>query len=149
MIRCIRLLKSLLQPGLLVVSAVLPLTLPAQGLQRQFPQNALRGLLEVTTPPNVLINGQSARLSPGARIKGVNNLLVMSASLTGQAVWVNYVRDNQGLVHEVWILSAEETQVSRAGMESVRNFTFASEANKPASDDGKTPYNQLPGFPSR
>ncbi len=150
MIRCPALLKSLLPTLCLTATACLiPASIWAQGLIRQFPPTALRGMLEVTTPPQILINGQVARLSPGARIKSAGNLLVMSGTLVGQAVLVNYVRDNQGLVHEVWILSAEEAQEKRAGMELLRNFTFASEANKPPTDDGKTPFNQLPSFNPR
>ena len=84
------------------------LPLAAQGQLRQFPAAALRGTLEVTTPPDILINGKPARLSPGARIKGTTNTLVMSASLAGQPVLVNYLRDGQGLVHEVWLLTAAE-----------------------------------------
>jgi hypothetical protein len=81
----------------------------AQNL-RQFPATAKRGLLLVTTPPVVLLDGKPARLSPGVRIKSANNLLVLSASLAGTSVPVNYVLDAQGMVHEVWILSAQEAQ---------------------------------------
>lgn len=119
----------------------------AQTLLRQFPAAAKRGMLEVTLPPAVMINGRSERLAPGARIKGVNNLLVMSASLVGATVLVNYLRDRQGLIHEVWILSAEEALEKRAGMEPVTNFVFESDADKPKTDDGKTPFNQLPKYP--
>ena len=82
----------------------------AQTLLRPFPPSAKRGTLVVTAPPQVLIDGRSEQLSPGARIKSVNNLLVLSASLVGTPVLVNYVRDPQGLIHEVWILSAQEAQ---------------------------------------
>ena len=87
-----------------------PAPVAAQTLLRPFPPSAKRGTLVVTAPPQVLIDGTSERLSPGARIKGVNNLLVLSASLLGTPVLVNYVRDPQGLIHEVWILSAQEAQ---------------------------------------
>ena len=119
----------------------------AQTLQREFPPAAKRGTLVVTAPPAVLINGKSERLSPGARIKDANNMMVMSAALVGSSVLVNYVRDAQGLIHGVWILSAQEAQEKRAGMETVWNFVFASEADKPKTDDGKTPFDQLPKYP--
>jgi hypothetical protein len=114
--------------------------------EREFPAKALRGFLEVTTPPNVLINGQPARLSPGARIKGTTNTLVMSGSLVGSKVLVNYVRDVQGMVHEVWILTAQEARAERKGLETVTNIVFGSEADKPKTDDGNTPFDQLPSF---
>jgi hypothetical protein len=122
------------------------LTASAQNLLRQFPPAALRGTLQVTAPPEVLINGQAARLSPGARIKNVNNTLVLSASLVGSSVLVNYLRDTQGLVHEVWLLSPTEAQEKRAGMGTVYNFSFGSDADKPKTDDGSTPFEQLPKF---
>ncbi len=118
----------------------------AQTTPRQFPAAAKRGMLVVTMPPDVQINGVAERLSPGARIKGVTNLMVMSAALVGSSVLVNYVRNAQGLIHEVWILSDEEALEKRAGMEPVTNFTFGSDAYKPKTDDGKTPFNQLPGY---
>jgi len=119
----------------------------AQDTVREFPAAARRATLEVTTPPNVLLNGQSERLSPGARIKGPNNLMVMSGTLVGQPVVVNYVRDAQGQIREVWILNATEAELKRAGSEPTVNFNFASDADKPKTDDGKTPFDQLPKFP--
>ena len=81
----------------------------AQTVQRSFPANALRGQISFGQPPEVLVNGQPARLSPAARIRGLNNLLVMSGALMGQQnVIVNYVLDSLGLVQDVWILTDKE-----------------------------------------
>jgi hypothetical protein len=121
----------------------------AQTQPRQFPPDAKRAMLQLKMPPEVLINGTPARLSPGARIKGVNNLLALSASLVGTSVLVNYQRDAQGLIRAVWILSAEEAQEKRAGMEPVTNVVFGSDADKPKTDDGKTPFDQLPKYPGQ
>jgi hypothetical protein len=118
----------------------------AQDLVRQFPAAAKRGTLVVTQPPNILINGQAERLSPGARIKNPNNMIVLSGSLVGQALLANYLRDPQGQIHEVWLLSPAEAQQKRSGMEAVTNFVFGSDADKPKADDGKTPFDQLPKF---
>ncbi|MCM2341699.1 hypothetical protein [Rhodoferax sp.] len=120
---------------LLTLVTLAPEPLAAQGLLRQFPAAA-----------NILINGQPERLSPGARIKNPNNIIVLSGSLVVQALLVNYLRDPQGQVHEVWLLSPAEAQQKRAGMEILTNFVFGSDADKPKTDDGKTPFNQLPGF---
>lgn len=128
------------------LAAVLSGPASAQNLLRQFPADALRGTLEVTAPPEVLLNGQPARLSPGARIKNTNNGLVRSASLVGSRQLVNYRRDRQGLVHEVWLLSPGEAQEKRAGLGTVFNFSFGSDADKPKRDDGNTPFDQLPKF---
>ncbi len=70
--------------------------------------NALRGELQVVQPPEVLINGRPARLAPGARIRGENNLLVMSAALVDRRTLVHYTLDDFGLVKDVWLLTAAE-----------------------------------------
>lgn len=134
-----------LRRPLLALVALITLTfLPsanaaAQGVLRPFPKDALRGLLEVTAPPQVLLNGKPARLSPGARIKGTNNLIVMSGTLVGQQVLVNYVADSQGFLHDVWILTPAEAQEQRPGLETISNIRFESDA--PAADNGISPAN--------
>jgi len=74
---------------------------------------AQRGVLRVLAPPDVLMDGQPARLAPGARIRDRNNLMVVSGALLGQDLVVRYTRDTLGLVHEVWVLTANE---AAAGM---------------------------------
>jgi hypothetical protein len=135
--------------GLLTLASLLAPPAAAQTTQRQFPQAARQGMLQVTTAPEVLLNGNPARLSPGARIKDANNMLVLPATLAGQRVLVNYVRDPQGLLHEVWLLNSAEAREKRPGLEPLTNFNFGSDADKPKTDDGKTPFNQLPVYPSR
>ena len=112
---------------------------------RNFPKTALRGLLVVRAPPEISLNGKTDRLAPGARIRHVNNQFVLSGALVGQELLVNYTRDSAGLVHEVWVLSAEEAREKRAGL-STRNFSFGFESDAPPRDDGKTPYEQLPRY---
>lgn len=73
--------------------------------------NAKRGVLLVTSPPEVLLDGQSARLAPGARIRDRNNLMVVSGALQGQQLPVRYTLDPLGLVYEVWVLTANEAAV--------------------------------------
>ena len=112
---------------------------------RNFPKAALRAVLVVRSPPEISLNGKADRLSPGARIRNINNNYVPSGNLLGQEMLVNYTRDTGGQVHEVWILSPEEAKEKRAGL-SARNFSFSSESGNAAQDDGKTPYNQLPRY---
>jgi hypothetical protein len=83
----------------------------AQQTVRPFPSKAQRGAMVITQPPEMLLNGKSERLSPGARIHGVNNMLVMSGALVGQNLLVNYVREPLGLIHEVWILNEAEAKI--------------------------------------
>jgi hypothetical protein len=100
MIRCV---------AALLVTFVLGSTAWAQNVvQRNFPANALRGEISFGQPPEVLLNGQAARLAPAARIRGTNNLLVMSGALMGKKAVVNYTLDPLGLVLDVWILTDAE-----------------------------------------
>jgi hypothetical protein len=116
---------------------------------RQFPAAAKRATLTVQSPPDVLLNGAPERLAPGARIRSTTNTLLLSASLLGQTYIVNFVREPQGLIKEVWLLNELEVAEKRSGMEPVVNFSFGSMGDKPRTDDGKTPFNQLPRFPKQ
>ncbi|MEO6275847.1 MAG: hypothetical protein ABIP34_21885 [Rhodoferax sp.] len=98
--------------GILCACATFSLNLHAQ--ERSFPATALRGTLEVTVPPQVLLDGKTNQLSPGARIHGSNNMLLLSGSLVGQpALAVNYTREMGGAVSEVWVLTEAEANVKR------------------------------------
>ena len=80
---------------------------------RDFPPNALRGKLVVTAPPQVMLDGKADQLSPGARIRNPQNMFIMSGSLVGQDLVVNYVREGSGLIHEVWLLTPAEAALKR------------------------------------
>jgi hypothetical protein len=80
----------------------------AQGIQRSAPKDVVLGRLVVTAPPQITIDGKPDRLSPGSRIRDLNNMVVLSGGIVGQALPVVYRRDAAGLVHEVWILTPEE-----------------------------------------
>lgn len=75
---------------------------------RQFPADALRGEMVFGQPPEVLLNEKPARMVPASRIRGPNNLLVLSGSLMGTKAKVHYTLDNQGFVKDVWILREDE-----------------------------------------
>ncbi len=113
---------------------------------RQFPPNAQRGRLKVVQGADVLVDGKAERLSPGARIRGPQNTLVMTGAITGQELVVNFVRDAYGNLHQVWLLTALEAKQKMKRATPENNFFFSSEANKPKVDDGKTPFDQLPKF---
>ncbi|HVZ45552.1 MAG TPA: hypothetical protein VHA82_17210 [Ramlibacter sp.] len=85
------------------------LTQDTTGVARDVPTNAKLAIIGITpTPPVITVNGQPDRLSPGSRIRNRRNMVVLSASLAGQNVYAVYKRDAAGLVHEVWLLSADE-----------------------------------------
>ena len=88
----------------------------AQGIMRDAPKDVVLGKLVVTAPPEVTLDGKPDRLSPGARIRDLNNMLVLSGGIVGKTLPVVYRRDAAGLVHEAWILSdAEYTKLGGAG----------------------------------
>ena len=98
MIRCVTL-----------AAALFACALPAAAqTQRNFPATALRGELVVLQPPQAQLNGRPARLAPGARIRGDNNLLVVSGAIANQRLLVHYTLDTAGQLHEIWVLTAAE-----------------------------------------
>ncbi|MBC7445234.1 MAG: hypothetical protein H7273_07155 [Polaromonas sp.] len=132
--------------GALFALAALAAALPAaaqtaadtQPAVRTFPAAALRGEMTVSpTPPVITLDGKPDRLSPGARIRGIDNRPVMSGALAGQSAVVNYLREPAGNVHEVWILSSAEIKLKRPN-------TQASWFSIGSSVDTETPPAILP-----
>lgn len=82
----------------------------AQGqTHRQFPKDALRGEVSFIAPPQVELNGAPMRLSPGARLRGENNMFVLMGALTGTRHTVHYtLEDTTGQIKEVWLLHEAE-----------------------------------------
>ena len=91
----------------LIAAACIAAPASAQ-MQRNFPQNAMRGGVVVGEAPLIALNGIAAQLAPGARIRDANNLLVVPSSLAGGRFLVNYTVDLLGLVKDVWILTPAE-----------------------------------------
>jgi hypothetical protein len=85
-----------------------PIAASAQGIRREAPKDVVLGRLVVTAPPQVTMDGKPDRLSPGSRIRDLNNMLVLSGGIVGKDLPVVYRRDAAGLVHEAWILTDEE-----------------------------------------
>lgn len=97
---------------LIATVATVAFALPAAAqVQRNFPQNALRGTIVFGTPPQIQLNGKPALLAPGARIRGQNNLLEMSGALVGARATVNFTIDAAGAVKDVWLLRTDEIAV--------------------------------------
>ncbi len=136
--------------GLLALASLACGGAAAQAGSRSFPEEARRGVLVVTQPPEVRLDGRTDRLAPGARILSTSNLLVMSGTLVGQQLLVNYTRTPQGQVHQVWILTPEEARERRAGAASNGGLSMLPawlQAPTPATDNGLTPYKDLPPYP--
>ena len=80
----------------------------AQMTLRTFPPTAQAGVLQVMAPPEVMLNGQPDRLSPGAQIRDTNNMMAVSGMLIGRQFVVAYVREPMGMIHRVWVLNDAE-----------------------------------------
>ena len=109
--------------ALAFATAALP---AAAQVQRPFPQNALRGVIAFVDPPQVALNGKPAQLAPGVRIRGQNNLLVMTGPLVGTKLVVHYTFDFTGAIKDVWILRDEEIKVVPwpTTVEQTQTWTF-------------------------
>jgi len=117
------------RPGLAGAICLLALALPAQAQPgvRNFPEQALRATMVVVQPPEVRMDGRPMRLSPGSRIMGTGNTVVLSASLVGQELTVNYVTDHLGQAHQVWILTPAEAAQKRPRLAEQRNYRSAAD----------------------
>lgn len=122
-----------------------PAQAPVLGLHK-FPDHALRGKLQVMQAPMILMDGKPHQLSPGARIRDTQQRLVMPASIAHVELIVNFVRNSAGQVHDVWILTEQQARQKIKTYTPATNISFASDANNPTQDDGKTPFHLLPSF---
>jgi hypothetical protein len=97
--------------------AIQAINTPASAqIARHFPDSAVRGKIAFKSPPQIELDGKAERLSPGARIRDEQGMLAMTGALEGKTFTVNFRREaGTGLVHEVWILTAEEAKVKRDG----------------------------------
>jgi hypothetical protein len=89
------------------LGAAISLSASAQAV-RNFPANALRGELAMSQPPEVLLGGKPARLAPGARVRGANNMMMLSGALAGQRAVVNFTLDINGQLLDIWVLTTDE-----------------------------------------
>ena len=114
---------------------------------RQFPKDAKRGELVVLTVPDITLDSKPDRLSPAVHIRDINNNLMLSGTFANQRLVVNYLRDNTGLVHNVWVLNSEEIKQKMPGQpENIWSNIRSMFDTSKVKDDGNTPYNQLPTY---
>ena len=79
-----------------------------ESIRREPPRDVKLARMTVVAPPVIGLDGKEDRLSPGSRIRDVRNMVVLSGGLAGLTLPVLYKRDAAGLVHEVWLLTADE-----------------------------------------
>jgi hypothetical protein len=80
----------------------------------------------MSSPPDITLNGQPARLAPGVRVRNQANMLEMTGALVGQRLLVNYTVEINGLINNVWILRPEEAAVRPwpTTLEEAQTWTF-------------------------
>jgi hypothetical protein len=93
---------------LLTIFLLATLTFSAMAIDRDFPASTLRGKLTITDYPNVTLNGNTLRLSPGSRIWNTQQLTQTPNSLGSDTYVVNYTLNVQGDIDRVWILTSDE-----------------------------------------
>ena len=116
-----------------LVSVALPAAAqvePGLGMNRPFPEAALRGTLTLSTTAEAVLNGKSIRMAPGMRLFSPQNTLIMAHTVLGQTFKVNYVLENStGMLHAAWILTEGEAAQPRKGSDAViTNITTSSGA---------------------
>ncbi len=92
----------------LAAALVVSVQIAAAQAPRNFPATALRGEIMITQAPELLLNQVPARLAPGARIRGTDNMLVLSGAAVNRRLLVHYTLDLQGQLLDVWVLTPAE-----------------------------------------
>lgn len=104
-------LASALLTGL-AAAVVFPQPAFAQARVRAIPQKAAAGVLEMRAFPSAVLDGDPVRLGAGARIRDLDNRIVLPASLSGTHR-VLYTKDGAGLINEVWLATEAEFRAAR------------------------------------
>ena len=84
----------------------------AAAQSRAFPQNTLRGAIVFSADRQLTLNGRATSLTPGARVRNQQNMIVLPDTLAGAKWLVHYTMDMGGeQVRDVWLLTPEEAAV--------------------------------------
>ena len=98
--------------ALAAIVAVAVVAPAAAQTSRAFPQNTLRGALVFGADRQVSLNGRTTSLTPGARVRNQQNMIVPPDTLVGAKWLVHYTMDMGGeQVRDVWLLTPDEAAV--------------------------------------
>ncbi|MSQ70864.1 MAG: hypothetical protein EXR27_06185 [Betaproteobacteria bacterium] len=75
---------------------------------RSIPDAAKRGVIRPVGGMVVSIDGVTALLSPAARIRDQQNLIIVPSALPSEGATARYDIDVDGQVQRVWLLTPEE-----------------------------------------
>ena len=76
---------------------------------RPIPEDAQIGVMRHLEVMTVEVDGQPQQLSPGAQIRDADNRIILPSALPPGSI-VKYVRDPDGQIRRVWILTPDELQ---------------------------------------
>ena len=99
----------------------------AAQMQRAFPQDTLRGAMVFGEYPQITLNGNVTRLSPGARVRDQDSRIVLPGAFAGGRLLVHYTLDIGGvMVRDVWVLRPEEAAIRPwpSTLDEARAWTF-------------------------
>ena len=94
---------------LLLVTLLAAWCAAAAAQLRPIPANAQVGTIRHLEAMIVELDGQPQQLSPGAQIRDPDNRIILPSALPPGSV-VKFVRDPDGQIRRVWILTPEEQQ---------------------------------------
>ncbi|MDO9402872.1 MAG: hypothetical protein Q7T87_02450 [Polaromonas sp.] len=122
-------------------------TLEAAPPVRNLPKNAKRADLVVLDMTRITLDGKPARLSPGSRIRGPENQLLLTNVVLNQKLDVKYLRESGGLINQVWVLNSTEAKEDRHDslFDKVKAL-FTENAEDTVETYPQIPYNQLPQY---
>jgi hypothetical protein len=78
------------------------------GTFRTIPAEAQLAAIKHVEGMNITLDGEARRLSPGAQVRDDANRIIVPVQIPPGAK-VKYTLDSEGLVRQVWILTAAET----------------------------------------
>ena len=98
--------------GAIAAFGLLAFAASAAAQSRAFPQNTLRGAIVFSADRQLTLNGRATSLTPGARVRNQQNMVVLPDTLVGAKWLVHYTMDMGGeQVRDVWLLTPDEAAV--------------------------------------
>jgi len=85
-------------------------TASALAFDRPFAPHYKRGSMTPALHPQIIVDGVTRRLSPGARIWNQENLIQTPATIQGNELPINYTENDQGDIDRIWILTPDEAR---------------------------------------
>lgn len=157
-------MRSALSKGVLVLACLAP-ALPVWADdspyvvgQRQYPNNAEKGKIRFTNPPEVKINGTTMRLAGSTRIRDENNRPLTLGQLQQKPYYkksfrIMYTANESGHIRRIWILSRDERSRTSPSDERRRMLRQQGAADgyithKQKKINPLTPFNELPRYPN-